>query len=109
LNGEKRPVGTLAEMATSAGDAPASHRRERARIACATMVGAALLLAAGVGRCAGAPGPDTIGVRIETGAGTDITNEQYYEDAFIDTTFLRVSDHREHPDRTIVNSNIGAS
>jgi hypothetical protein len=23
--------------------------------------------------------------------------------------WLRVSDHREHPDRTIVNSNIGAS
>ncbi|MEK7824556.1 MAG: hypothetical protein AAB290_05915 [Candidatus Eisenbacteria bacterium] len=71
-----------------AGNAPPPPRRERAQTPCATLVGAALLLAAGVARGAGAPGPDTIGVRIETGAGTDITNEQYYEDAFIDTTFL---------------------
>lgn len=37
---------------------------------------------------ASAPGPDTVAVRFETGASTDITNEIYYEDAFIDTTFL---------------------
>jgi hypothetical protein len=31
---------------------------------------------------------DTLGVRLELGATTDVTNELYYEDAFIDTTFL---------------------
>jgi hypothetical protein len=35
-----------------------------------------------------AEGPDTIGVRVEFGATSDLTNELYYEDAFIDTTFL---------------------
>lgn len=31
---------------------------------------------------------DTLGFRLAVGAGTDVTNEQYYEDAFVDTTFL---------------------
>jgi hypothetical protein len=37
---------------------------------------------------AGIQGPDTLRVRIETGAGADFTNELYYQDAFVDTTFL---------------------
>jgi signal transduction histidine kinase len=35
-----------------------------------------------------APGPDSVRVHIEDGAGVDVTNEQFYEDAFVDTTFL---------------------
>src|SRR5215470_15949858 len=31
---------------------------------------------------------DTLAVHLETGASTDLTNELYYEDAFVDTTFL---------------------
>ena len=31
---------------------------------------------------------DTMGLRLEIGAASDMTNELYYEDAFIDTTFL---------------------
>jgi hypothetical protein len=88
LSGTTHPVATLAESRAGAGDASAGHRSERSRIACAAMVVGALVLAAGIVRGAGASGPDTTAVRIETGAGTDITNEQYYEDAFIDTTFL---------------------
>lgn len=48
----------------------------------------AVALATGPAHASSLPGPDTLGVRLETGAGTDITNEQYYEDAFVDTTFL---------------------
>jgi hypothetical protein len=32
--------------------------------------------------------PDTMRLQLEVGAGTDVTNELYYEDAFVDTTFL---------------------
>lgn len=32
--------------------------------------------------------PDTVGVRVEIGATTDLTNEIFYEDSFVDTTFL---------------------
>ena len=32
--------------------------------------------------------PDTTGVRFEAGASSDVTNELFYEDAFIDTTFI---------------------
>ena len=51
---------------------------------------ALVLLGAGLSAAAraGEPGPDTMRVRIETGAGTDLTNELYYQDAFLDTTFL---------------------
>lgn len=34
------------------------------------------------------PGPDTSSVRVEVGPGVDLTNEIYYEDALVDTTFL---------------------
>jgi hypothetical protein len=34
------------------------------------------------------PGADTVSVRFETGANADFTNELYYEDAYLDTTFL---------------------
>lgn len=34
------------------------------------------------------PGPDSTSVRFETGANADFTNELYYEDAYVDTTFL---------------------
>lgn len=60
--------------------------RAFALLACAIVP--ALLIAARAAGAGGIPGPDTLGVRVETAAGTDITNEQYYEDAFIDTTFL---------------------
>ena len=33
-------------------------------------------------------GPDTMGVRLEVGASTDVTNEQFYEDAFVDSIAL---------------------
>jgi hypothetical protein len=46
------------------------------------------LIASPAARAASEPGPDTLGFRLETGATTDITSEYYYEDAFIDTTFL---------------------
>ena len=67
---------------------------------------AATRLTPGAGLCAGAglllllplapppaaaaslPGPDTLAVHVETGAGAEYSNEIYYEDAFTDTTFL---------------------
>jgi len=52
---------------------------------------AALLCAlatAAAQRPAFAQAPDTVGVRFELGAASDMTNELYYEDAFIDATFL---------------------
>lgn len=47
-----------------------------------------LLLAAAATTMAGPLARDTIGVRLEDGVGVEVTNEQYYEDAFVDTTFL---------------------
>jgi hypothetical protein len=49
-------------------------------------LGWALALAASP--AAADPGPDTLGTRFEAGFTTDVTNELYYEDAFIDDTFL---------------------
>src|SRR5258705_9166518 len=43
--------------------------------------------------------PDTLRARFEIGAGTDVTNEQFYEDAFLDTVALGrrlVSDPETH-------------
>jgi len=54
----------------------------------AALVVASGLIAAWPARAGSEPGPDTLGFRLETGATTDITSEYYYEDAFIDTTFL---------------------
>src|SRR5262245_37641000 len=48
-----------------------------------------------VARAQIAPDADSLAAHVETGVGVDITNEQFYEDAFIDTTFL---------DRQLVNS-----
>ncbi|MBI1796123.1 MAG: hypothetical protein HY076_07835 [Candidatus Eisenbacteria bacterium] len=46
---------------------------------------------AGVSGIAAAPlpGPDTSHVHLEIGPGMDLTNELYYQDAYVDTTFLR--------------------
>jgi hypothetical protein len=46
-----------------------------------------LLLTPAPGTGAAAPA-DTLGLRFEVGAASDLTNELFYEDAFIDTTFL---------------------
>ena len=71
------------------GPPPDVSARRAARLAGPLLwAGMALLLGAWSAAAAGLPGPDTLRVRIETGAGTDFTNELYYEDAFIDTTFL---------------------
>lgn len=68
---------------------PVGTRRPRARAAGATWSGlaAGLALLAWTGGGHAAPA-DTIGLRLELGAASDMTNELYYEDAFIDTTFL---------------------
>jgi hypothetical protein len=75
-----------ADLPACPGEAPAARRH--ARLASARLLCLVLSLLPAAARGAAAPGPDTVGVRIEAGAGTDITNELYYEDAFIDTTFL---------------------
>jgi len=59
-----------------------------ARVASLTLLGALVVLGAPMSRAESLPGPDTISVRFETGASADFTNELYYEDAYIDTTFL---------------------
>jgi hypothetical protein len=41
----------------------------------------------GLGAARAAAG-DSLAVHVETGVGVDVTNEQFYEDAFVDTTFL---------------------
>jgi hypothetical protein len=48
-----------------------------------------LALTLPVARAESAPVADSLAVRVETGVGVDFTNEQFYEDAFIDTTFLQ--------------------
>jgi hypothetical protein len=48
----------------------------------------ALIALIGPGRAAAQTLRDTVAVHLEDGAGVDVTNELYYEDAFIDTTFL---------------------
>jgi hypothetical protein len=53
-----------------------------------TLLGGLLLLHASSVRAASLPGPDSTSVRFETGANADFTNELYYEDAYVDTTFL---------------------
>jgi hypothetical protein len=55
--------------------------------------GVALVLGqgfAGTPQARAAAGPDTLGVRFEIGAASDVTNEYYYEydDAVVDSTFL---------------------
>lgn len=52
------------------------------------MCAAALALAVWPGALLAADGPDTLSLRVEAGLSTDVTNEVYYEDAFIDDTFL---------------------
>ena len=73
--------------APASGDA-VGRPGTRVRFACATLIGVLWLLGADLAYGSETPDPDTVGVRIETGVGTDITNERYYEDAFVDTTFL---------------------
>lgn len=58
------------------------------RALCAGLLGAIAWLAAGPARAEHVPGPDSTSVRFETGASADFTNELYYEDAYVDTTFL---------------------
>ncbi|MGH7731100.1 MAG: hypothetical protein ACRENJ_07605, partial [Candidatus Eiseniibacteriota bacterium] len=59
-----------------------------ARAAVTLVVAAGCLVASIPARGDGESGADTLGFRLETGATTDITSEYYYEDAFVDTTFL---------------------
>jgi len=49
---------------------------------------AVLLLAAPAAHAQGGPGSDTVAVYVETGASAEYYNEMFYEDAYIDTTFL---------------------
>ncbi len=46
------------------------------------------LLGASLASAEHSPGPDSTAFRFETGASADFTNELYYEDAYVDTTFL---------------------
>jgi hypothetical protein len=78
----------IADLPACPQEASALRRRARAWNAAVTLLCVASALISGAARGATVPGPDTVGVRVEAGAGTDITNELYYEDAFIDTTFL---------------------
>lgn len=48
----------------------------------------ALVLAPGAAGAQSLPRPDTVFVRIETGASAGYSNELYYEDVYTDTTFL---------------------
>ena len=82
------PVIDVPQMPRPTTTARTRHSRPGVRPACVMLSGTILVLAASGAFASGQSGPDTIGVRIEAGAGTDITNEQYYEDAFVDTTFL---------------------
>lgn len=61
-------------------------RAAAVRAARAVLFGA--LLVGGPSPLCAAAGPDTLGTRFEVGVSTDLTNEFYYEDAFIDDTFL---------------------
>lgn len=65
-----------------------SRRAHRLTGSCAALAAAASIAWATVVRAAPLPGPDTSTVRVEVGPGVDLTNEIYYEDAFVDTTFL---------------------
>jgi hypothetical protein len=49
---------------------------------------AVLLFAASAARAQGPPDSDTVAVHIETGASAEYSNEMFYEDAYVDTTFL---------------------
>jgi hypothetical protein len=52
------------------------------------LLGSALCAVLAAPAAGATAGVDTIGVRLENGVGLEVTNEQYYEDAFVDTTFL---------------------
>lgn len=69
-------------------DAPAARRGVGAALAAALLTALAGASPPGAGATPGMAGPDTLSFRIETGAGADYSNELYYEDAFVDTTFL---------------------
>ncbi len=52
------------------------------------LLAALVLLAVSGARAESPPGADTVSVRFQVGTGVDFTNELYYEDAYVDTTFL---------------------
>lgn len=60
----------------------------RPQVGAFIMLGALAWSAAGPARGEHLPGPDSTSFRFETGASADFTNELYYEDAYVDTTFL---------------------
>jgi hypothetical protein len=70
------------------GRAARAPVRDHAPLASLAMLAALVLLGPPASRAESLPGPDTVSVRFETGASVDFTNELYYEDAYIDTTFL---------------------
>ena len=58
------------------------------RPAATALLALTLLAGAGIARGDDLGEPDTLRFLLETGITTDITNEIYYQDAFVDTTFL---------------------
>ena len=70
------------------GKAARTPVRCGARVAALALFGVLVVPGAPASRAESLPGPDTISVRFETGASADFTNELYYEDAYVDTTFL---------------------
>jgi hypothetical protein len=62
--------------------------RTRALCVAATALACAVASIAANPACATLAGADTSRIRIETGPGMDLTNETYYEETFVDTTFL---------------------
>ena len=76
-----------------------SMTRIRAHVARSATAEMRVVLLVGAGLCMTAAAPsaaeaqfdyaaDTMGIRVELGATTDLTNEIFYESAFVDTTFL---------------------